>query len=91
MGEVLDSNLCMNLDCIMIITHILKREILVMSVQANSNNNECLVGDCCVPIRGTLRDSTVRNVRFEEDNTMNCLKNRRKDDERIKIHPNILF
>ena len=73
------------------LVHVLQRETIVMSVQANSNNNENLVGDCYLPIRGTLRDSTIRNARFEEDNAAHCLKDRRKDDERACIHPKILF
>ena len=90
-GEVLDSSLCMNLDDIRMIAHVLKRETLVMSVHANSNKNKCLVGDHYVPIRGTLRYSIIRNVSFEEDNTMCYLKDRRKDDERTYIYPNIFF
>ena len=91
MGEVLDSSLHMNLDDIRMIVHVLNREILVISVKANSNNQKHLDGDYCVSIRGTLKDSTIRNVRFEEYNTMFYLKDRRKYDERTHIYSNILF
>ena len=47
-----------------------------MSVQANSNNKNHLVGDYCVPIRGTLRDSTICNAWVERDNAMHYLKDR---------------
>ena len=91
MGEVLDSSLHMNLDDIRMIVHVLNREILVISVKANSNNQKHLDGDYCVSIRGTLKDSTIRNVRFEEDNVICYLKDRRKYDERTHIYSNILF
>ena len=91
MGEVLDSSSCMNSYDVRMIAHVLKREILATSAHANINNNKCLVGDYYVPIRGTLRDSTIRNVSFEEENAMHYLKDRRKYDERTHIRPNILF
>ena len=91
MGDIISSFLCIAIDDIKIIAYFLKREILVILVQINSDNNKHIVCNYYMPLPGTIRDTRIYNIHLEEDNTMYYLKDRKKEDERTYIQWNILI
>ena len=75
--------MCVAVDDIKVIVHFLNREILVILVWTNSNNNKYIVGDYYMLLPDTIRNTRICNICLKKDNTICHLKDRSKEDKRI--------
>ena len=91
-GDVLNSDLYMKTSDIQILAHMLNKQILVIAIQlSNDNGKKYLRGDLYVPRRGGTLISKEIPIRFENNNAMYYLEDRRKPDEKTYVHPSILI